>query len=1235
MDCNFNLSAISIAIVASLMSSSIYAQEVEAPKETDTGDIEVIEVRGLKGSLAKSINNKRFSDKISDSVFAEDVGKSTDQNIADALSRITGVTVQEEGGEGTRISVRGTGPSLNQVSMNGVALTGGFSTDGSDAAATNDNSVDLSSFSSDILASIDVVKTASAEQDEGSLGANIVLRTVKPLDLSKPRRAFTVEGRHNEFADDNDYRINGTFSDKFFDEKLGFIITASKDRQNTRQDRINTDWADGAIPIADLEAGSGRTAHDIATGQPIRVQGYQRDDEGNIMYDDSGNKLLVPLDSLQNYDPATQKLHEGDLFVLAREIVDFGMNTDERERMSISTGIQYRPNDDLDIQLDLTRTEQDILTDNHTLRLNMSPVTPLIHAGDDNTALNGVDLSSNTLAKSSSRSTTGNFVRSYGLREVDTNVASLDINYNISDYFKVNLRAGYSNTTDETPDDNEDDRFMSVNTATWGTAGREIVESMKHDQFEMIGYDCTKGSDCSYATGITPAVFDAYDGTANAIYSRFNPYDYQHNHLGGLTLRKNELEDTNKSLFLDFQYDFDFDYITSIEFGGKWSKRNKEVSIQNRATTNGSDLIDLEDPDAEFEVRGLGTIRVADILSGDAFPYDNYAEDIQSDRSTKFFGGWPMLDGEKALSLIAGKDSSELGIRETITGSREIETETQAAYFKTNFELADGRLTGNVGVRYVKDKTTASGVGGITYVRYPQMLDPYNLLVERGLANMNQAPCPDAVMGQNPTGDFDHRYTPENEADLQNCHAWQITHGYNRSNDATIPFDSATGNWLIPGADGQVGPDVNRLVWTDANGNITQNNPLPSMIYDQNGNLVPTSANAWAHFGSGGHIWPFLDRTTSFTGPQGDGREVQDRIAWVTNKGEHETWLPSLNLNYAISDEMIGRFAVTRTMTRPRFDSLNPRTQIFEQQWDAARGSAGNAKLKPLKSNNIDLSYEWYFSESGLISAALFYKNMKDFEETVIVPFHYEDRRTEYDLVDADLLLPFDENRTPGDADDCMPMRQVAGFFDQWDIQCDVANMTTVTNGKGADIKGIELAYTQDYDFLPGMWSGLGLSVNYTYQESESDKQEIGDTGVFLKPLPQAYTPENSVNTTLFWEKDGIQLRLASRFTDDVLVNRGLIGGATWQEQNHRLDFSSSYPINDNFSITFQALNITDETFRTYYTSSFTRNAFEPNSQEVVMDEGSPLENGNVTTSRTASVWKTGRQYRLGLRATF
>ena len=156
------------------------------------------------------------------------------------------------------------------------------------------------------------------------------------------------------------------------------------------------------------------------------------------------------------------------------------------------------------------------------------------------------------------------------------------------------------------------------------------------------------------------------------------------------------------------------------------------------------------------------------------------------------------------------------------------------------------------------------------------------------------------------------------------------------------------------------------------------------------------------------------------------------------------------------------------------------------------------------------------------------------------------------------------------------------------------------------------------------------MSVNYTYQQSEKEIEEVGTTGVFTKPLPQAYTPEQSANSTIFYEKYGLTLRLAHRYASEQLINDGLHGGAIWQEATSNLDFSSSYQINKNLSVSFQAINLTDEVIRNYYT---TYN--KPNEAgDIVLDEGNALD-GNVPTNRTAAVFKNGRQFRIGLRGSF
>lgn len=1231
---NFKVKAVTVAVLASLFAGTTYAAEGETEVESvnqnklkeQGSDIETIEITGFRGSLKKAMNAKRFSQSVTDSIHAEDVGKSTDQNIADALSRVTGVTVTEQDGEGARISIRGAGPSMNQISMNGVALTGGLSDPGGNGS--QDNSVDLSTFSSDILSSIDVVKTAAADQDEGSLGGSVTLRTVKPLDLRKDRLTATIEGRYNKYADEYDARINASVSKKFFDEQFGVIVTVSHDNQKTRQDRIQSDYVNGVLPIADWEASNGRKATDL-DGKQIRVLGFTTDDEGN--------RTLNSADSLTNYDPNTQTIiNEDEAWATAKEFYRIGLSRNERERTSISAGFQLRPTENLDLQLDLTHTKQKRVDDNHALTINLSPANQL----QADTDVNVVDTSTHTIEQMFGRSFTGGINRTSGLRELQTDVASLKAEYFITDDLLMDLTLGYSKTTDETPDPTSADAYISMSTSTWGTAGREAVMGMP--EYENVGYDCTQGSisDCDILTGITPGVFDALDGTPIDVRSRFNPFDLQHNHVGGFTFRNNKLTDKNKSLFLDFDYTLDYDYFTKVEFGVKYAKRTRDMLVNNILVQNSAELPSEGEVNDE-PPRGLGNINVGDILSQESFPYDNFAQDIQGDRSNALFNGWPMLDTQKALDLILG--DKDLRSRIDRGGSRNIETETKAAYVKLNFEAIDGRLTGNIGLRKVEDKNDASGLGSITYINNPQMIDPYDLLVERNLGDMSQEACPEGVVGSY-NGTSDWRGIPQNDADLRDCWAWQVTHAYVRNNANTYPYDSATNQWLLQGPAGVAQEDVNRVLWMNNDGTIQNSIPVDSdlTIYtNQAGETTTTNAGNWVRFGqpAAAPIWPFISRPTSrFSNEPGDpydtyGDQVWQRFGPAADTSTIDAVLPSLNLNYAVNDEIIVRFATSKTITRPNMDSRNPRTSIRENQWGSSFGSAGNTQLDFLKSTNLDLSFEWYFNQESMVSVALFNKDMKGQEVTIQTPYHYKDAKTDYEMTDFDLLLPYSEDRVPGDEDQCHTHRYAAGWMDEWAINCDVAVIDQVQNAGGAQITGLEFGYTQTYNFLPGLLSGLGASINYTYQTSEQDDLEVGTTGLSIEAMPVELTPEHSANTTVFWEHDGISLRLAHRYTGVQLINGGVLGGAIWQDPTSRLDFSANYQINKNFTVTFNALNVLDDDRRQFFTMRNATDATDLSDTTVRVNEGNYFDGGIDT--RTYAAFKTGQQFRLGLRLNF
>lgn len=329
---------------------------------------------------------------------------------------------------------------------------------------------------------------------------------------------------------------------------------------------------------------------------------------------------------------------------------------------------------------------------------------------------------------------------------------------------------------------------------------------------------------------------------------------------------------------------------------------------------------------------------------------------------------------------------------------------------------------------------------------------------------------------------------------------------------------------------------------------------------------------------------------------------------------------------------MIVRFGTSQTMTRPTFDALNPRTTVNESVWQESGGQAGNTNLQPLKSTNIDLSWEWYYSSTDMLAVGLFNKDMTDFPEAVNDQYYIKDYRTDYKLrsFEDGILVPFDNHETKpwshaeGERG-CLPQRlNNVDISTDASYNCEVANVARQQNGTGAKTTGMEFSFNQSFDMLPSVLSGLGLSFNYTYQHSTRDDVTLNN-GETREQNPMPYTPKHSANTTLFWEEGDLQFRLAHRYSGTQFV--GAMGQriAVWQEATNRLDFSTSYGLTENVDLTFHALNITDDVTRRFVTSR---------GMPGIGDEGNAI-NGDAPTHRTRNEFQTGTNYRLGIRASF
>lgn len=216
----------SSASLIAVSGQAIAAEEVE--KET----IEVIEVKGIRGSLKASLNSKRFSDSVIDSISAEDIGDFPDKNIGDALQRVPGITVSRTYGEVDGVTIRGTQPEHSLLLLNGqnVASVGWFDLE------SFKRSFNFELVSAEQVAGLDVYKSVEAHNNEGAMGGTVDLKTRKPLDLDAMTVFASIESGYSGTAEKWKPGYSGLFSWKDDQSKFGILLAhSSKEQAQTRE----------------------------------------------------------------------------------------------------------------------------------------------------------------------------------------------------------------------------------------------------------------------------------------------------------------------------------------------------------------------------------------------------------------------------------------------------------------------------------------------------------------------------------------------------------------------------------------------------------------------------------------------------------------------------------------------------------------------------------------------------------------------------------------------------------------------------------------------------------------------------------------------------------------------------------------------------------------------------------------------------------------------------------------
>ncbi|HSX51983.1 MAG TPA: TonB-dependent receptor [Cellvibrio sp.] len=266
---------------------------------------------------------------------------------------------------------------------------------------------------------------------------------------------------------------------------------------------------------------------------------------------------------------------------------------------------------------------------------------------------------------------------------------------------------------------------------------------------------------------------------------------------------------------------------------------------------------------------------------------------------------------------------------------------------------------------------------------------------------------------------------------------------------------------------------------------------------------------------------------------------------------KYNDFLPRMNIAFDTSDSTKLRLAYTKTMQQMDANLLG-RGRVYTTNYDSTNNvfksvsasEYGNPYMDPWRSQNYDASFEWYFTDSGMVSIGAFRVDL----ETGIA-----NNSTKIDPVpDSDGVL-----RNPNQID-----------------------LTVVENTTGNVMKGWEVAYQQGYDFLPGAWSGLGTTLNYTYTEGQGSQKDF-----YGATMPVQDNSKHQVNAVLWYEYDQWQARIAYNYRSERFMSRQWIDGnpsAMWSAPTAYVDASVSYDVNDYVTVYLQGTNLTEEYEESY-----------------------------------------------------
>jgi iron complex outermembrane receptor protein len=215
--------------------------QINITLSTDVEQLQEVTVTGIRGSYAKARQAKRNANRVIDGISSEDIGKLPDPNIAEALQRVTGVQIQREDAGGAFVSIRGLDPTFTKVTINGQSQTAARSRAG-------DTGYNLSILGSSIASSLEVIKSPTADMEEGGVGGTVNIVKRRPFDIGETKFNIGIKPTYEVEAGKLNPRFDA-FYNTLLSDKIGISFSAFYLNRDFKRIRVRGESSPEALDL--------------------------------------------------------------------------------------------------------------------------------------------------------------------------------------------------------------------------------------------------------------------------------------------------------------------------------------------------------------------------------------------------------------------------------------------------------------------------------------------------------------------------------------------------------------------------------------------------------------------------------------------------------------------------------------------------------------------------------------------------------------------------------------------------------------------------------------------------------------------------------------------------------------------------------------------------------------------------------------------------------------------------